>query len=117
MPVHSVGITGAAGMLGGALIDVLHARHEVFATGRQTGYAPPGVTWDLFDLLDERSLSRGWFEPDAVRRTINEHIEGRINHRLLLWSLLSFEWWNRLFLDEPAGDALARPAVRGASTA
>ena len=71
------------------------------------GFSPPDGSWyrgPTMDyirsiLLDERSLSRGWFEPDAVRRTIGEHIEGRVNHRLLLWSLLSFEWWNRLFLD------------------
>ena len=75
--------------------------------GKKQGFSPPDGSWyrgPTMDyirsmLLDERSLSRGWFEPDAVRRTITEHIEGRINHRLLLWSLLSFEWWNRLFLD------------------
>jgi asparagine synthase (glutamine-hydrolysing) len=68
-------------------------------------------------LLDERTLSRGWFKPEYVRGVLNDHLEGRINHRLLIWSLLSFEWWNRLFLDEPAGDALARPAARSAFTA
>jgi hypothetical protein len=25
----------------------------------------------------------------------------------LIWSLLSFEWWNRLFMDGDAGTALA----------
>ena len=48
---------------------------------------------------------------------LNEHIEGRVNHRLLIWSLLSFEWWNRLFLDDSASGALARPTARGTSTA
>ena len=75
--------------------------------GKKQGFSPPDGSWyrgPTMDyirtiLLDDRSLSRGWFEPDAVRRTISEHIEGRVNHRLLLWSLLSFEWWNRLFLD------------------
>ena len=66
---------------------------------RPSWYRGPTMDYIRAILLDERSLSRGWFEPDAVRRTINEHIEGRVNHRLLLWSLLSFEWWNRLFLD------------------
>jgi asparagine synthase (glutamine-hydrolysing) len=68
-------------------------------------------------LLDERTLGRGWFKPEYIRRVLGEHIEGRVNHRLLIWSLLSFEWWNRLFLDDSAPGASARTAVRGATTA
>ena len=46
----------------------------------------------------------------TCRRVLHEHLEGRVNHRLLIWSLLSFEWWNRLFMD---GDGLTRADVRG----
>ena len=56
-------------------------------------------------LLDPRTLERGYFEPAYVRRVLDEHFEGRVNHRLLIWSLLCFEWWNRLFID---GDPTAR---------
>ena len=41
------------------------------------------------------------------KRVLHEHLEGRVNHRLLIWSLLSFEWWNRLFIDGDAATALA----------
>ena len=34
-----------------------------------------------------------------VERMLAQHASGRSNHRLLIWSLLSFEWWNRLFID------------------
>ena len=68
--MHRVGITGAAGMLGGALIDVLHGRHHVFATGRQTGYAPPGVIWELFDLLDERRIAQ-WVERSRLEVVVH----------------------------------------------
>ena len=34
-----------------------------------------------------------------VERMLAEHSAGRANHRLLIWSLLCFEWWNRLFID------------------
>ena len=85
-------------------------------SARPTAPGTAGRPWTTSEpiLLDDRSLSRGWFEPDAVRRTISEHIEGRVNHRLLLWSLLSFEWWNRLFLDgelPAAGHSPARHAA------
>jgi asparagine synthase (glutamine-hydrolysing) len=74
---------------------------------RKQGFSPPDGSWYRGEtmgyirdvLLDPRSLERGYFRPDYVRRVLQEHLEGRRNHRLLIWSLLSFEWWNRLFLD------------------
>ena len=33
-----------------------------------------------------------------VFNLINEHLSGQINRRLLVWSLLSFEWWLKEFL-------------------
>jgi len=33
-----------------------------------------------------------------VRRLLDEHRSGKQNRRLLIWSLLSFEWWCRIFL-------------------
>jgi asparagine synthase (glutamine-hydrolysing) len=78
-------------------------------TKPKQGFSPPDQSWyrgPTMDyireiLLDERTLARGWFDAGSIRRVLAEHLEGRVNHRLLIWSLLSFEWWNRLFLDEP----------------
>jgi dTDP-4-dehydrorhamnose reductase len=53
-------VTGAAGMLGTALIDHLAGRHDVVATGRTVGLQRDGVRWSLADLRDG----------DAVRRLL-----------------------------------------------
>ena len=37
-----------------------------------------------------------------MRRVVDEHTAGQRNHKLLLWSLMCFEWWNRLFIDGEA---------------
>jgi asparagine synthase (glutamine-hydrolysing) len=50
-------------------------------------------------LLSEHTLGRGFFRPDAIRAVVGEHMSGEVNHRLLIWSLLSFEWWCRIFFD------------------
>jgi asparagine synthase (glutamine-hydrolysing) len=83
---------------------------------RKQGFSPPDESWyrgptmnqirEL--LLDARTLERGYFRPEAIRRVLDEHGEGRSNNRLLIWSLLSFEWWNRLFVD---GEPTARHSV------
>jgi asparagine synthase (glutamine-hydrolysing) len=39
-----------------------------------------------------------FLNPDGVRPLIEEHIDGRENRRLLLWSLMCVEHWSRVFL-------------------
>ena len=50
-------------------------------------------------LLSDEALGRGFFRKSYVDNIIDEHFKGRRNHRLLIWSLLCFEWWNRVFID------------------
>ena len=50
--------------------------------------------------LDRRGIGAG------------EHNAGRANHRFLIWSLMIFEWWNRLYID---GDPL--PEIASSKTA
>jgi asparagine synthase (glutamine-hydrolysing) len=46
------------------------------------------------ELLGESRLrDAGYFEPQAVRRLIDEHRRSQRNHRKVLWTLLSFELW------------------------
>jgi asparagine synthase (glutamine-hydrolysing) len=84
------------------------------------GFSPPDESWyrgptmqqirDL--LLHPRCLERGYFQPAAVQRVLDEHLAGRRNHRLVIWSLLCFEWWNRLFIDgEPTSRGAVPPAA------
>jgi dTDP-4-dehydrorhamnose reductase len=51
-------VTGAAGMLGTALIDHLAGRHDVVATGRAVGLQRDGVRWSLVDLRDDDEVRR-----------------------------------------------------------
>lgn len=86
---------------------------------RKQGFTPPDATWYRGPLrgeveallLSDRALERGYFQPEGVRCIVEQHMNGTHNHRFLLWSLLVFEWWNRLFLD---GDPLPelRPEAR-----
>jgi asparagine synthase (glutamine-hydrolysing) len=70
------------------------------------GFSAPDGSWYrgenadyVRDLLLGADLALADFmNPDFVRRRVTEHLDGRANHRLLIWSLLSFEWWCRIFL-------------------
>ena len=63
-----VGITGASGMLGSALIAHLSKSYRVFATSRGRGVEGKNITWDCFNLTDIILLTE-WLEtirPDVV---------------------------------------------------
>ena len=90
---------------------------DVLVRKRKQGFSPPDGTWyrgrnlgyvrDV--LLDPASLRRGIFRPEFLERVIDEHAHGRADHRLMIWSLLCLEWWQRLFIDD------AGAAIRGAA--
>ena len=63
-----VGITGASGMLGTALVSHLSKRHDIFATSRGKGVEGQNIEWDCFDLTDAALLNQ-WLEearPDII---------------------------------------------------
>jgi asparagine synthase (glutamine-hydrolysing) len=59
-------------------------------------------------ILGARTLRRGYFQPNSLEKILDDHLSGRRNNRFLIWSLMCFEWWNRLFVDR---DPLPEPIV------
>jgi asparagine synthase (glutamine-hydrolysing) len=94
--------------------DVLDKRKQGFSPPDESWYRGPSMDQIRAILLESRSLERGYFQPDYVRRILDEHSAAKRNHRLLIWSLLCFEWWNRLFID---GDLGTRHEVWHTATA
>ena len=64
-------------------------------------------------LLDSTALSRGLFRPDYVEGVIDRHARGEADHRLLIWSLLCLEWWQKHFVDDPSAAAARYTPVSG----
>jgi asparagine synthase (glutamine-hydrolysing) len=50
-------------------------------------------------LLEPRTLQRGYFNPEGVRRLLDEHFRERRDHSGRIWRLLIFELWHRNFLE------------------
>ncbi|HUP59825.1 MAG TPA: asparagine synthase (glutamine-hydrolyzing) [Thermoanaerobaculia bacterium] len=70
------------------------------------GFSAPDASWFRGESIDYvNALLRNpqariyeYLGYDFVDGKLNEHTSGQHNHRLLIWSLLSFEWWLRKFL-------------------
>jgi asparagine synthase (glutamine-hydrolysing) len=99
---------------------------------RKQGFQLPLVEWMrdsmkdqyLRVLLEERTLQRGYFKPDAVRALIDEHTRGRRNRSGILWRMLVLELWHRNFMEAGASRGTATAPMiastdmsRGSATA
>jgi asparagine synthase (glutamine-hydrolysing) len=70
------------------------------------GFGIPVARWlrgelrgTLLELLSaERLRAGGLFEPAFVEGLVREHLDGRVDHRKLLWTLMMFEWWRERYL-------------------
>jgi asparagine synthase (glutamine-hydrolysing) len=87
-----------------AMEDILPER---IVNRKKQGFSAPDESWYRGEnaaymkqlLLDKKAVSSEFINRDFVSKMINEHIDKKINHRLLLWSLMNFEWWCRIFLN------------------
>lgn len=78
---------------------------EVTSRTKQ-GFSAPDASWFRGESIDYVKGLLGdpsarifeYLEPAFVSARLDEHTQGRVNHRLLIWSLLSFEWWLRKFM-------------------
>lgn len=51
-------------------------------------------------LLDPKTLSRGYFRPETIRRLLTHHGSGRRDYSAWIWCLLVLELWCRQFIDQ-----------------
>ncbi|MHB8642307.1 MAG: asparagine synthase (glutamine-hydrolyzing) [Gaiellaceae bacterium] len=87
---------------------------------KKTGFSAPDASWfrgESIDyvnrlLRDPKATMYEFLSPRFVERTLDEHVAGRVNHRLLIWSFLCFEWWCRVFLEGRADEGVAEATRR-----
>ena len=69
-------------------------------------------------LLSPSCLGRGYYQPDALRAIVSDHLEGRRDRARELWTLLTLELWHRTFIDQappgtPGGPPHSPPLALG----
>lgn len=90
------------------LRDVMkrHIPKEI-ASGEKQGFSAPDGSWFRGESLAyvRRELIDGspriytYMDRRVVGQLVEQHLSGAVNRRLLIWSLLSFEWWLREFMN------------------
>jgi asparagine synthase (glutamine-hydrolysing) len=80
---------------------------EKIINRKKQGFSAPDESWYRGEnaayirelLLEGKTISSEFINQDYMKQIVHEHINERINHRLLIWSFMNFEWWCRIFLN------------------
>jgi asparagine synthase (glutamine-hydrolysing) len=80
---------------------------ESISQGEKRGFSAPDASWFRGDSIeyvkrllgDKRARIYDYLDRTTVQALVGEHLDGRQNRRLLIWSLLYLEEWCSVFLD------------------
>jgi asparagine synthase (glutamine-hydrolysing) len=81
---------------------------DVVLNRKKMGFGVPVARWfrnELKDyvyevLLDDRTVNRGYFKKESIKRLLDEHVALRYDHSAKIWALLFLETWFRVFIDK-----------------
>jgi asparagine synthase (glutamine-hydrolysing) len=81
---------------------------ESIINRKKQGFSAPDESWYRGEnaqyvkelLLNKKTACAEFINPKFIEKIVDEHINQRINHRLLIWSFMNFEWWCRIFLND-----------------
>ena len=80
---------------------------EKIINRNKQGFSAPDESWYRGEnaeyvkelLLNKNTVSTKYINKDYIFKIVDEHLNKNINHRLLIWSFMNFEWWCKIFLN------------------
>ena len=80
---------------------------EKIINRKKQGFSAPDESWYRGEnadyikelLLSDSTVSDKYINKKYIQKIVKEHIEDGINHRLLIWSFMNFEWWCKIFIN------------------
>jgi asparagine synthase (glutamine-hydrolysing) len=87
-----------------AMLDIIP---ETIINRKKQGFSAPDESWYRDEnaayikelLLHKKTISTDFINKKYINEIVDEHTNKGINHRLLIWSFMNFEWWCRIFLN------------------
>jgi len=78
---------------------------EMITDNIKQGFSAPDASWFKGEsigyvqkmLFDKNARLYEYMDQSAVQVLVQEHLDGKVNRRLLIWSLLTFETWCRIY--------------------
>lgn len=80
--------------------DILKKKKQGFSAPDESWYRGENADYVKELLSNSNNLISEFINQEYIDKILSEHLEQKINHRLLIWSFINFEWWCKQFLNE-----------------
>lgn len=77
--------------------DIHEAIKQGFSSPDNSWFKGESIEFVKSKLLNNDANIYKFMDKDATQKLINEHLNGKQNRRLFIWSLLNFEEWNNIY--------------------
>ncbi len=78
--------------------SIINRKKQGFSAPDESWYRGENFQYVCSLLQSNKSRIRDFIQPGYIDRILDEHCNKNINHRLLIWSFICFEWWVRHFV-------------------
>ena len=85
--------------LKGGVPEIIERKKQGFSAPDESWYRGENAEYVKELLLSSRLACSKYINQDFISKIIDEHINRGENHRLLIWSLMNFEWWCKIFIN------------------
>ena len=79
--------------------EIINRKKQGFSSPDESWYRGENAAYVKDLLLSENTVSTKYINKEYIIKIVNEHINQGVNHRLLIWSLMNFEWWCKIFIN------------------
>ena len=79
--------------------NIINRKKQGFSAPDESWYRGENAEYVKDLLLSNNTRSTDFINKKYIEEIVNDHINNGVNHRLLLWSFMNFEWWCRIFLN------------------
>ena len=77
--------------------DIHNAVKQGFSSPDNSWFKGESIEFVKAKLLNENANIYKYMDKEATFKLINEHLSGKENRRLFIWSLLNFEEWSAVY--------------------
>jgi len=78
---------------------IINRKKQGFSAPDESWYRGENAAYVKELLLNDSTVSTKYISKEYIHKIVQEHIEEGINHRLLIWSFMNFEWWCKIFIN------------------
>ncbi|MDR4503185.1 MAG: asparagine synthase (glutamine-hydrolyzing) [Candidatus Scalindua sp.] len=78
-------------------IDIIKRKKMGFPTPLKIMFRNELSDYVSDTLLSKQAIERGYFKTNMIRRVLDEHLSGHVDHHRVLWQLLVLEEWHIRF--------------------